>query len=255
MLDKITIEDCFIGASCLNEADKSILAGLHPQHLRFPKGSVIVRQGDLSDQMVIVEEGWIFSCRYLEDGARQVMDLHFPGEVTGWAELTQSHHLCHLVSLTDTRLLCYDKAELMQAFSASSHISRALFELVNQGQVALSERVVSLARHNALQRLCGFLVDVQHRASRYARQEATEPSVTLNDRDRSAFSGVLDIPHTIIADSLGLSNVHVSRTLALLREQGLISSRAGKIRLLDLGGLRLAAGFKPKPRWSFAHAG
>jgi CRP-like cAMP-binding protein len=48
-----------------------------------------------------------------------------------------------------------------------------------------------------------------------------------------------------IGDLLGLSLVHVNRTLQLMRHQGLVSLKHGRLTLLDVPALMAAGEFKP----------
>jgi len=48
----------------------------------------------------------------------------------------------------------------------------------------------------------------------------------------------------VLADALGLSAIHVNRVLRQLRERGLLTVRAGKVKINDLHGLRKLAGFR-----------
>jgi CRP-like cAMP-binding protein len=56
-----------------------------------------------------------------------------------------------------------------------------------------------------------------------------------------------DIPitQTELADAAGLSTVHVNRNLQSLRKNGLISFRAGSLKVLDWAGLVEAGAFDP----------
>jgi DNA-binding transcriptional regulator LsrR (DeoR family) len=49
----------------------------------------------------------------------------------------------------------------------------------------------------------------------------------------------------VLADLLGLSSVHVSRSVAALRDAGLIRTSNGAIQLLDIEGLSEVAQFDP----------
>ena len=46
-----------------------------------------------------------------------------------------------------------------------------------------------------------------------------------------------------MADALGLSNVHVNRSLRSLEKRGLVVKRREKVEILDLGALALEAQF------------
>jgi DNA-binding transcriptional regulator LsrR (DeoR family) len=52
-------------------------------------------------------------------------------------------------------------------------------------------------------------------------------------------------PQFHLADALGLTCVHVNRTLRKLREAGLVSVREGRVEIMDLDGLIKLAEFDP----------
>jgi len=52
------------------------------------------------------------------------------------------------------------------------------------------------------------------------------------------------LTQNIIADALGLSDVHVNRVLRQLREQNLLTLREGTASIHDLSGLRELAGYR-----------
>jgi Crp-like helix-turn-helix domain len=60
-------------------------------------------------------------------------------------------------------------------------------------------------------------------------------------------NGSYDLPFTQaeLADALGLSTVHVNRTLQALRGQGLITLRGGTLAIEDWMGFQAAADFDP----------
>ncbi|SFR43921.1 cAMP-binding domain of CRP or a regulatory subunit of cAMP-dependent protein kinases [Marinobacter daqiaonensis] len=238
------ITECLVGIASLSECDRKLLQTLEPERCHYPRNSVVFRQGDPSDQLLVVESGQSFTCRYLEDGRRQIIDIHFPGDVIGLDELSQPHHLSDLTTMTDASFLHYDKAEVITLFAWSPGLSLLLFQVVSRGQALLKERMVGLTRHCALQRVAHFLLEVRLRAF---RGDIPGAQITVEDRvgydTRLKPPTVLRIPHNVIADALGLSIVHVSRILAQLREKGLIGSSGHAITLVDLNGLKTVAGW------------
>ena len=50
---------------------------------------------------------------------------------------------------------------------------------------------------------------------------------------------------TDLAECLGLTPVHVNRTLRELRERGLVEFRSRRVTILDLAGLKRVAEFDP----------
>ena len=55
----------------------------------------------------------------------------------------------------------------------------------------------------------------------------------------------LPLTQTDLAECLGLTSVHINRTLKELRARGLIEFRGGRVRILDQAGLEAEAEFDP----------
>jgi CRP-like cAMP-binding protein len=97
----------------------------------------------------------------------------------------------------------------------------------------LLERTVSLGRRNAKERMANLLVELYHRMRRAGL----------------AGDAAFDFPVTqeMLADSLGLSVVHVNRTLRSLREDGMVTVWSGRVTISDLGRLMALAGIEDAP--------
>ena len=55
----------------------------------------------------------------------------------------------------------------------------------------------------------------------------------------------LPLTQTDIAECMGLTNIHVNRTLRQLREGGLVDFQGGRVTILDEAALRRTAEFDP----------
>jgi CRP-like cAMP-binding protein len=55
----------------------------------------------------------------------------------------------------------------------------------------------------------------------------------------------LPLTQTDLAECLGLTNVHVNRTVRELREQGVVAIQGGRVTILDLPMLERIAEFDP----------
>jgi CRP/FNR family transcriptional regulator len=242
MTSQRSITNCLVGVSKLPPQDRALLNKLVPRRIRHSRNSVVFRQAERFNHLLVVEEGQSFTCRYLDDGSRQIIDIHFPGDIIGLDGLSQNEHRSELVAMTDSSFLLYDKADVVDLFAWSPALSRLLFDVVSQGQAILTERMVDMVRHSALQRVAAFLLEFQHRA--YHGYRTNTPWGSPPAERQPGSSNVFRIPHPIIADSLGVSIVHVSRVLAQLRERGLIGSCGHAITVLDPDGLRLVADWR-----------
>lgn len=244
---------CFEDANSLSAWERQQLVELSSERLVCMKDEVILREGEPAHGLFVVERGLCYTQRFLEDGSRQIIDVHFPGEIIGLDQLSQSLHLSGLAAMTDTALFVYNKLSVMHLFTGSPALARLLLNMVSQGQAILTERIVGLSRYAAPRRVAHFLLEILHRGGyanpigvRSLRPIAAEEAQEANKGLQSQLT--FRIPHNVIADTLGLSIVHVSRVLRQLREMNLVSTHGNAITLTDVDGLRAVAGANPAPR-------
>lgn len=237
----------FKHADTLQEHERQQLAELASERLSCAKDDVILREGEPSNGLFVVAEGLCYTQRFMEDGTRQIIDIHFPGEIIGLDQLSQPRHLSGLMALTDVALYVYDKLAVMRLFTGSPALSQLLLNMVSHGQAILTERVVSLSRHGALRRVAHLLLEILHRGGETNPLARSFRKVSDQEADRASNSLhpplTFRIPQTVIADTLGLSFVHVSRVLRQLRERELITTRGNVMTLINVDGLRAIAGW------------
>ena len=93
------------------------------------------------------------------------------------------------------------------------------------------EWLVSMGRRDALERVAHFLCEIRFRLE----------AVGLVNNDQFA----MQFTQAELGDVLGMSCVHVNRTLQQLRRTGLIDSSGGTMSILDILTLETIAGFDP----------
>lgn len=212
----------------LSPADVDRVRGwFHGPALVHPPGGSVSLHPERQDARVVAR-GWIARGAMLEDGRRQIVGLSLPGDVILAADAVDADMA--VWALTDASTL--DASLLWEAISESVDVSPRLLEAWRQVRSAerlrLARHVIRLGRLSAYERTAHLLLELYERQSRLG---AAEP-------------GVLHLPLTqdMLADILGLSAVHINRTLQQLRRAGLVDYRTGRAILPDLQGLALAAG-------------
>ncbi|MGH7018744.1 MAG: Crp/Fnr family transcriptional regulator [Brevundimonas sp.] len=176
----------------------------------------------------LVVRGWVARGATLEDGRRQIVGLSLPGDVIVASGAVDVDMI--VWTLTDAETT--DASAFWNAMSAPTAQSLPLLEAWRRFQAAerlrLARQVIRLGRLNAYERTAHLLLELHERQSRL----------------EAAGAGQLHLPLTqdVLADILGLSAVHMNRTLQQLRRSALVDYRAGKTALPDLPGLAQAAG-------------
>jgi len=97
--------------------------------------------------------------------------------------------------------------------------------------VILSKWTLSLGRRSAIARLAHFLCEMSVR-------------IGADDGGKSSFA--FPMTQEQIADTLGLTSVHVNRTMQHLRAGGLIATPKRRMIIPDIAKLRHVGGFDPR---------
>lgn len=184
----------------------------------------IVPEGDLQQPVYLVAEGWGYSYYDFPDGRRHVVDVVVPGEVVGVGAGCARRPAPRLRTLTPMTAARLDGANLRQLQDSSADVALGLSRLLAAEQADLTEQMGSLARHTAYERVAALLLRL------YRRLENRAPT------SRTVF--VCPVSQQVMGDMLGLSVVHVNRSLRRLSEDGILHKRSGDVEILDPAALR-----------------
>ncbi|KAA2234411.1 Crp/Fnr family transcriptional regulator [Salinarimonas soli] len=191
----------------------------------------IVREGDHPTRCCVLLEGLACVYKLTAEGRRQIMAVQVPGDIPD----LQSLHLNTLDNsvgtLTPCRLGFISHDAIRELCRAHPRIGGILWRETLVDAAIFREWMLNLGRREAYGRLAHLLCEL------VARLRA----VGLVQDD------TCDLPLTQaeLGDILGLSTVHVNRTLQELRAAGLITLRGGSLTVDDWAGLAAAGEFDP----------
>lgn len=198
-------------------------------------GATIEEEGAQSRPMRVVLSGWAGCCRTLSDGRRQILHLLVPGDLCSLLSLTPGPSLCSTVALTPVRTVSFGSIDKAPHSEAAQHgvLAHLAARQAARQQEALLAHAVRLGRLSALERTAHLLLDL------HGRLDAVE----------LAQGETISLPLTqdVLADTLGLSIVHMNRTLQHLRRVGLIRYRAGRLTIMDRRSLAQTCGYEGGP--------
>lgn len=193
----------------------------------FEDGATVRPAGQPRNAVFVIESGWLFSARLLPDGRRQILEVWLPGQVVGLGETGLERPLSALHALGAVEVLEISWTRLRERICASDGLGDRVATLVARERLLLEERITSLGRRDAAERLGHFLLEMHHRLRPPA------------DRFR------LPVTQTFLADLLGLTSVHISRMLTRLRDEGRVDMNDHGVQLLDIDALRDQCDFDP----------
>lgn len=213
----------------LSEPELAALAGFHQRRRTFEPGVDLVRQGQLGQLAYILADGWVCSYKVLHGGTRQIVDFQIPGDFLGLRSVlfrTSDHNAETLTRVEVTEVSSND---LMEAFANTPRLATAVLWAASRDEAMVVEHLVDIGRRNALERTAHFLLELGARLK----------LVGLGTKEGYA----CPLSQYLLADALGLSAVHINRTIRQLRERGLLTFRNGQVVFNDFQRLVELADF------------
>jgi len=216
----------------LSPDDVALLRSMPLRIVTFGKGEEIIAQDSEVSESCLMMTGWTGRAVYLESGKRQITALHIAGDFVDLHGFTLKYMDHSVVALTATQVAFVRHEELKRITQVSPHLTRLLWLLTTIDGAVQRTTIASLGRRPALERLGHLLCELDCRLA----------VVGLADEHR------FDIPlvQEELADILGLSVVHMNRTIQELRKGGLVAWQGSKVVIPDFSKLAQFSGFDPR---------
>lgn len=208
----------------LTEPEKAALNALANDNIAvLSKDKVLATEGDPHHGVYIVRSGWAIRHKDLPNGDRQVLDFVLPGDLVGieGCVLPRADH--SVTALTDLRLAHCSFERTEKLLRDHPRLIAALVWSVAGQRTIFAEHLVSLGRRSAYERIAHLIVEMYHRL--HVRGLA----------DNQTFS--MPVTQGVLADMLGLSVVHVNRSLRRLAQDRLIEKHRDTVKINDLAAL------------------
>jgi CRP-like cAMP-binding protein len=211
-----------------SDEEIGVLEALCASQERFSSGVNLAVEGGPGRLGFIVIRGLACRCRFLADGRRQILTFLMPGDffdLHGFLFTSMDHAV---VTIAATRLATVARDKVIEVAACYPRIAAAFWWSEMQEAAMLRERVVTLGRRNARARIAYLFCELLWR---YRAIGATEDHTIR-----------LPLTQVDIADTLGLTAVHVNRVLQDFRRQGLITLVQRRLQLHDFARLQNVAG-------------
>ena len=166
----------------------------------------------------------------LPDGGCQIVDFCLPGDFVDFQAGDGEVHDYSVQAITAVRVCSFARAPLLEGLAGHAEFAFRLACLSHRDQVAAFRHLTSVGRRSARGRIASLLLEL------FLRVRAQD--------DRAWVALPLTQEH--IGDALGLTPVHVNRTLRRLREDGVVTLRDHRLTVHDLERLAGEAG-QPMP--------
>lgn len=212
----------------LSERDRAIIMAL-PGHVReFGPGRDIVKLGERMTHSCLIAEGVVARFGQTADGMRQFSALYLPGDMGDLHSAVLPRVSAPLQATGPATIISVPHAALIDAAASSDVLARAFWrDCVIDAQIA-AEWMLNIARRKASSRLAHLLCELAVRYELIGAPPGTFP---------------MELTQSHLGDALGLTSVHVNRSLRVLREEGLILLRDRVMTIPDWDAMSHRAGF------------
>jgi CRP-like cAMP-binding protein len=178
-----------------------------------------------------VLEGWLCRYKLIENGARQIMSFHIPGDIPDLQSVhlqTMDHSLGTLTQSTVAFIQHESLRKLMRAFP---RIGDILWRDTLIDAAIFREWITAIGRRQAPERIAHMMCEM------FSKMRV----VGLTKGNTCPFP----LTQVTIADALGLSTVHVNRSIMELRSRGLIALEKQVLTIPNWEDLQAFGGFDP----------
>lgn len=228
----------------LSAREVELLSSLGGAAVKRPRRETFQRQGDVTTGLHLLIEGWVNSSVTLASGKCLVQKAHLPGDMLGSPSMVIGTAVDTLTTITDavTAFVSYER--MGQLFATEPRLTSLFIVAVQMERLSLIDMLAMTGAASAKESLARFLLDLHSRLTPLG-------AVSNNSFD-------LPLTQEMIGDLLGLTSVHVNRTMRDLEQQGLISRQGHRLTLVDVPGLRRLSPIPPRtplfePGWLPAH--
>ena len=215
----------------LSDEEERVLRASVSEVRELAPGKLIVQAGTTLSQCTLLCEGYVCRYRDLADGQRQIMEIHVPGDFLDLHSflLKQLEHNVGTMAPVVYASVPHEAIRIIT--ETQPHLARMLWFSTLLDAAIHRERILSVGRRSAAARIAHLFCEL------YVRLEL----VGLAQEGRYR----LPLTQGDLADTTGLTSVHVNRMLKKLRGDGLLTFRGGEAVIHDWEGLQRVAEFDP----------
>ncbi len=193
-------------------------------------GAELYCQGEVCPNYFILVEGWVAARATVESGSFHIPDFALPGAFLGYQPASGRAMTHSAVCVTRVVVCVLPRRRLDELVAGSAKLASRLLHLAACYEARVRDHFVNVSGRAARERVAHLMVELFFRVHRHL------PSV----RGETAC-----IPLTLdqLGQALGLTGVHVNRTLRVLREEGILHFARRTLEIVDPDALMAAAGY------------
>jgi len=214
----------------LSDEDRAALERISADPRRVMPGMDLIREGDKPRGVFLILDGMAYRQKIRASGARQITAYMLPGD-TGDLDAALLGEMDHTITtFSACEVVNIAPGTIAELIQAHPRIARALRRTTLVDEGTLREWLMNIGCRTALERVAHLFCEL------LVRMQAVGCT--------NGSSYLLPVKQADLAATVGLSSVHLNRTLQELRRRGLIKLERGRLTILNLPELQAAAEFR-----------
>jgi CRP-like cAMP-binding protein len=214
----------------LPEADREALTDVSRDARAMGARRNIIREGDRPENVHLIVEGWAARYKLLPGGARQITAFLIPGDFCD-VHISLLGEMDHSIATLTRARIAHISRRTIDELAERPSLARAFWWATLVDEAILRNWIVNVGRRDAYEAIGHLMCELYLRMGNVGLTTGQSFELPLTQEE--------------IADALGLTPVHVNRTLQRMRTEGLISLKRSALTIHDYGRLQEAAGFNP----------
>ncbi len=201
-----------------------------PKQFPLPAKQYLYHQGEQRHGLYILREGWVLLTKISKQGKRQIIRSVLPGDILGFQPDLHGPAVYSAIALLDS-IVC-TTPDLLKMCTVHPEIALKLV-WAEACETTLSELyMTNIAHRDAREKIAFMILELYQRLKFRGLNNGYIVPFPLSQED--------------IADTLGLTTIHVNRTLHKLRQENLISLQKHELIILDYEKLYALVGMELK---------
>lgn len=204
------------------------------QYAATPKQH-LYHEGEKADFAFTLFSGWVVLYKSLDNGKRQILRFALPGDFLGF-QLNLEGPMTHSAqALTHSTLCAFPRNKLQTMFTERVELGQRMAQMNAQYMALCQHHLLGAGRKSAKERIAFLLIELWHRV------RSLEGILDGITEDSIEFP----VAQEEIGDAVGLTTVHVNRTLKELREEGYLEVSNRRLQIFRADDLARLAHFDP----------
>ncbi|HEX2802857.1 MAG TPA: Crp/Fnr family transcriptional regulator [Sphingomicrobium sp.] len=217
--------------TAISHEEEQVVRGLVASTRRLAPNDVVVRAGDILNSSMLLLDGWLVRSKDVANGDRQVLEIHLTGDFADLHGFTLKRLDHDLVAVSECVVATVPHERLMDLTEQHPRLARIYWLSTNVDAAITRETALSLGQRSAISRMAHLFCELHVRLGVVGKARENGFEFPLTQRE--------------LSQCLGLTVVHVNRTLQELRRRQIVETENRFIKILDKRALEAIGEFDP----------